>query len=323
MIRTCLLEPGKALQQGGIELMQRWQQNADALLWLDLQDESIATETALLDALNCHELAIAEAQSKRRPPKVEAFENHLMIIYRGVSSMNDELDFQPVDISLFINERCLITRHKGESSSIEYWLGNQAAVADLILEPANLAIAIIHYSFGRYLEGLLEFEGNLSDIEDQMQLGGNDEILRALVLYKARLRRLNRVFRYHERVIGQLVNQSLPFFDRDSEYLRHSTRNLYDRCERLHSLGQMYYEICGDLIEGYLSFTSHQLNHTMKILTIITAVFVPLSFMAGLYGMNFDNMPELHHPNAYYILLAVMSVTAVSLIVLFKRRGWL
>jgi magnesium transporter len=85
----------------------------------------------------------------------------------------------------------------------------------------------------------------------------------------------------------------------------------------------MYYEICGDLVEGYISISSHELNTTMKILTIITAIFVPLSFLAGLYGMNFENMPELRLRYGYFFALAAMASTAGLLVYVFKRKNWL
>ena len=85
----------------------------------------------------------------------------------------------------------------------------------------------------------------------------------------------------------------------------------------------MYYDICGDLINGYMSVTSHQLNATMRVLTVITAIFVPLTFLAGIYGMNFENIPELKLEYGYYGLLGVMSVISIGLIVLFKRKRWL
>ena len=85
----------------------------------------------------------------------------------------------------------------------------------------------------------------------------------------------------------------------------------------------MYYDMCGDLIDGYLSLTSHKLNKSMKILTVITAIFIPLGLLAGIYGMNFDNIPELHNPNGYFILIGVMFLIASTLLILFKKTKWL
>lgn len=323
MIRTILLQPGKPLQTGGVELIQHWQQNSNALLWLDLQDENEETEQALLEAMNCHEMAIASSQAKRPPPKIEAFDEHLLLIYRGISSLNNDLDIEALNIALFFNDRMLVSRHNGVSFSIEHWMNQPAELSELLQQPAELAVAIMHYSFNRYLDALLTFESKLSDIEDTMQSGGDDEELRQLVLYKSRLRRLNRVFRYHEEVAEELLEEEWPFLRYEGRNLQHACRLLYDRCKRLNSLGSMYYEICGDLIEGYLSLTSHQLNQTMKILTVITAIFVPLGFLAGLYGMNFEYMPELGFRYAYFVLLGMMVFIAGSLIWLFRRRGWL
>ena len=81
--------------------------------------------------------------------------------------------------------------------------------------------------------------------------------------------------------------------------------------------------MCGDLVEGYISLSSHRLNNTMKVLTIITAIFVPLSFLAGLYGMNFDNMPELHFRYGYFVVLGLMALVATAMITLFRRIRWL
>jgi len=109
----------------------------------------------------------------------------------------------------------------------------------------------------------------------------------------------------------------------DLSLYQHDINRLHERFERLNSLTQIQYEICGDLIDGYISISSHQLNMTMRVLTVITSIFVPLSFLAGLYGMNFAHMPELGARNAYFILLSVMAAIALGLLALFKRKGWI
>ena len=99
--------------------------------------------------------------------------------------------------------------------------------------------------------------------------------------------------------------------------------DVYEKFERLNSLSALYYDLAGDLIDGHISLTSHNLNETMRILTVVTAIFVPLGFLAGLYGMNFDNIPELHHPNGYFFLVGFMAIIATSLVAIFKRNKWL
>ena len=150
--------------------------------------------------------------------------------------------------------------------------------------------------------------------------------MRELAAVRSRLRVLRRIFSYHERVAGEILAGVSPQLgsgrDPDSPF-NHERRDLHDRCERLLSLCAMYYEICGDLVESYISISSHQLNNTMKVLTIITALFVPLSFLAGIYGMNFDHMPDLHTRHGYFWLLAVMAAVASAMLLIFRRIRWL
>ncbi|WIO74031.1 magnesium transporter CorA family protein [Porticoccaceae bacterium LTM1] len=322
MIRTVWLDEAGVAHRGAEELIDRWRQQPASKLWLDLEGEEQKREEALLLSLGCHEIAVSQAQIERRPPKIEEFKNHTLIVYRGIAEVKPNLNIQPLDISLFIGDRILITRHVKRSYSVDQWIGSEET-PELLENPAELGVQIVRGSLGVYLENLLAFEEKLQDLEEEIQAGGDDEMLREMVLYKSRLRRLNRIFAYHERIIGQLNSLTLSHIDRKNDDVRHAIRALYDRCERLQTQGQMFYEICGDLIEGYISVTSHQLNQTMKILTVITAVFVPLGFLAGVYGMNFDNMPELHYGNSYFVLIGVMLTIAVTLVTIFKRKGWL
>jgi magnesium transporter len=85
----------------------------------------------------------------------------------------------------------------------------------------------------------------------------------------------------------------------------------------------MYYQLCSDMIDGYITIASHQMNQTMRFLTVITAIFVPLSFLAGLYGMNFAYMPELQYHNAYFFLLGGMAAVTSAFLLWFKHKRWL
>jgi len=103
----------------------------------------------------------------------------------------------------------------------------------------------------------------------------------------------------------------------------HELRDVFEHQERANSLASLYYEVSSDLTEGYISLASHRLNNIIRVLTIITAIFVPLSFLAGVYGMNFEYMPELKSHLGYFAVLTVMATVAVTLILLFRRNRWL
>jgi magnesium transporter len=321
MIRTQLLTKNGEYLTGNEELIERWRQDNCGFIWIDLEGERPADEKTILQSLNCHQLAIEDVQRFRHPPKTETFDKHTLILYRGLSEFKKDLTFKQMTIALFAGDRCLISCHQRPSRGITYYW-EHAQLENLLVSPGLLASKIMRFSVGCYLDSILEFEPYLNEIEDTMQEKPSDEIMRELIAYKSRLRKLKRIFSYHERLVTNLL-KDIPqrLIDEDGD-IEHGLQDLFERCERLNSLCTMYFEICGDLINGYLSISSHQLNNTMKVLTVITAIFVPLTFIVGVYGMNFDNMPELHWHYGYYFVWAGMLLFSCAAGI-FAYKKWL
>ena len=317
MIRACHFTAGQKIQTGDASLIEQWRQQG-GYIWLDIQQSLSLTVEKLLAEFDAHDLAIKDIRRERHPPKVEVFDEHTFVIFRGVKSIDNKLNIKPLQMSFFVGENYLITVHPESSLSIDHHF---AQLDDYVAKtPKGLAASIMHYSCGRYLETLLEFDNELVELEDDMLNRGSDTLLKDLIRYRSQLRKMRRTFDYHEKLSEELIE--LWDENQDQDPFSHDMRNLYDRCERLASLSSQQYEICGDLVDGYFSLTSHQLNNTMRILTVITAIFVPLSFLAGLYGMNFEYIPELKFKEGYFVLLSVMLLLAAAMIVIFKRKKW-
>lgn len=325
MIRTLMVNELGQLTYGGEEQVELWRQNKNVLLWLDIQSDGEGNRSAereLLASLGCHRLAIEDAMRDRHPPKLEEFDDHIYILYRGIARFDDELHYEAQSISFFIGKRLLISWHPLPSVAVNRLMDSNGAM-HLQRSPAQLALRLMHASSGIYLENILTFEEHLSDLEDELLVRGSDEHMRQLMAYKSRLVKLRRVFNYHESITAELKTGDYELFSDREPGLEHNLIDLHDRFERLNSLASMFYDICGDLIDGYLAVTSHQLNNTMRVLTVITAIFVPLSFLAGLYGMNFDHIPELHMRYGYFMLLGTMLLIASGLLVWFRKLRWI
>lgn len=322
MIRSMLADKNGSTKIGGQELIDEWRASPESTLWLDLEAESPEDEQAILEKMNCHPLAIQDAQRPRHPPKIEEFGEYTFILYRGIANFTAELQHEAQTLGFFIGKNILITRHPQQASSIEKLF---VGASDSLLKqgPGHLALRIMHTSAGLYLDALLEFESHLSDIEDSLMTNGNDELMRELVNYRSKLVKLRRLFNYHRNITDELRSEDYLALANSDDAMSHAITDLHDRFDRLYTMSEMFYSICGDLIDGYISIASHQLNRTMQVLTVITAIFVPLGFLAGLYGMNFDHIPELHAQNGYYILLAVMGTIAVTLLAVFRKMRWL
>lgn len=316
-----MLSDGR-IKHGGHELVSLWEAHGDSFIWLDVEGEAPEDECALLRKLNCHPLAIEDVQRFRHPPKTETFAQHTLILYRGITQFNDDLTIEQQTIALFAMERGLISVHAKPSTAIDYWW-DQVVPSGLMRSPGFLACRIMHYSVGRYVERVLEFEPRLTELEDSMQDHPSDDVMKELIAYKSRLRKLKRVFSYHEKLVGNLLKNTPIKLVEEAGEIEHALQDLYERCERLNSLTAMYFDLCGDLIEGYLSISSHNLNKTMQFLTVITATLGPLTFVVGVYGMNFDVMPELRWQYGYVFVWGLMLTIVSCLVWFFRRRRWL
>jgi len=323
MIRTMLYNPDThEVQSGGPELVDLWR-NSQQLLWVDLADEDNATEMAfLMTEFGIHQSVVQSAQRDRHPPKFEAFDSYYFLLLKGLSKDSTGIDFETLQITMLVSERFFITRHNDESKSIgrlwELCLREPGTFGKGIGSlPPRLGKLIVN----RYLDMLFDIEANLDLLEqDLLQNDPSNDQLGQLTMYKTRLRVMSRLFNYHEQIFNQLRHNSEIT---QGEHLSHEFNDTYEQLERTSSLAHMYYDLSDDLINSSISMASHRLNGIMKVLTIITAIFVPLSFLAGLYGMNFEIMPELQFEYGYYALLGLMLMVAVSLLAIFRIKRWL
>jgi magnesium transporter len=323
MIKCMLISATKKTVFGSSELIKQWQENDDTTLWIDLDNVELEEEKRILTQFNCHPLAINDSLRERHPPKIELFNDYIFMLYRGIIANDDGLRFGHLQISMFIGKRVLITRHPQSSLAINE-LFAESSEKYLKRSPVHLALRLFHSSCGYYLKEMFSFEAELEKIEDDFQLSGNDKMMKQITSYRSQLVKIRRTFNYHVNM-GERLKAYVD--DEDTDLITdkeiHTVNDLRERLDRLLSLSQMYYDICGDLINGYMSVTSHQLNATMRVLTVITALFVPLTFLAGIYGMNFEYIPELKAANGYFILLGVMAVVSVALLMVFKKKRWL
>ncbi len=317
-----LLHDGKTTTIS-LEHARQYHHNNTGNIWLDiLFDENDKPQLSeLLRHFGCHELAISDALRHRHPPKIEIFKHHIFILYRGIAEINDSLTFDHQQIGFFISANILITLHTKPSYGIRDTLA-QHKLEDLLHSPLKLALQILRTSTGIYLRELVIFEDEISLREDELYGANSESALTQLAAYKIQLIKLKRSFSYHKTIgatINTLSNEDSPF---DLTPNRHQLNDLYDHLERTCGLAIQHLEICTEIVDSYISITSHKLNMTMRVLTIITAIFVPLSFLAGLYGMNFSYMPELEYKYSYPLLLLTMATITTSLFVYFRRKRW-
>jgi len=322
MITTFLLKSSQ-VTRGGTELISAWKDDPQATIWVDLTDSAEFDDPALHNNhLGLHPMAVQDARRDRHPAKIEAFDEFTFLLLKGLSADSFTIDFKTIQLSLFVGKRFLLTYHCSESVSIERLktMLMEESVAT-ITNGSALAMRLCRLMSVRYINILLELEPRLEELEAMMlDAEANDSMLSELIRYKSDLKRLHRYADYHEQMFQQMKDKSFPGLEDKG---KHEIIDVWEKLERTKSLSRLFYETASDLIEGYISVASHRLNQIMKVLTVVMAIFVPLSFLAGIYGMNFENIPELHHPSGYFILLTVMGSIVGFLLMLFRKKKWL
>lgn len=323
MIRTLIYRPDTGETRIGAEnLLELWKADSDHLIWVDFDSEEKHRERSLLKRFfDLNELALDDCQRDRHPPKLEFFDHYYFLLLKGFTAETDNIDFEVVHISQFVGRNFIITRHGIKSPSIDkVWSSLEQGGLDLRRGTVHISYKITRTIIDRYTPIVLEMENRLDSMEEEMLDRPSDELLGELITYNTKLKKLRRIYGYQESIMRELSRSEFDFLDDRNV---HELNDAHEHMERLASLCSLLQELTADLIEGYISVSSHRLNKIMKVLTITTVVFLPLTLLAGIYGMNFQNMPELSSQNGYYIVLGIMIGISVSLLALFRLLKWL
>lgn len=292
------------------------------LIWVDLVgDDTSVHRDFLMNQIGIDKLAVDDALRDRHPPKFEELEGGWsFLLMRGFDATSTSVKFGTIQLALYWRENLVVTRHHNPSASVSEV--EKALVAGQLADPADawhLLYPILRRMLDRYLPILLRIEARLEEIEEQILQQPSDRLLAELMEFSSQLKRLRRIGSYHEKCFASLRSHEPRARGINSTQLT----DLFEQAERLHSLSNLQYETTADLTNGYLSVSAHRLNNVMRVLTVVTVLFVPLTFIAGIYGMNFEFMPELGWRWSYFVVLGAMSTLAIGLLVLFRRKGWI
>ena len=305
---------------GGEELIKIWEGTPESWIWVDLFNEPADTEQVMLtERFGLDPSAVAEAQRTRHPPSVDVYSDYTYLLLKPLDAESDSLDFNTLQLAMFASRRMLVTRRSKESPYLaKLWQTvQQNGIPDAT--PMSITVAMCRRAAERYGKVLLDLEQRLDVVEDELFERPSDALMKELVGYNTGLRKMNRILNYYVNIFGQLRQDMQTS---GSEYYN-QIDDTYALIERFESLCAMYQQVITDLIDAYISLNGHHLNQIMKLLTIVTVIFVPLSLLVGVYGMNFEYMPELKNPHGYFILLSAMLGIVVLLMFLFRRLRWL
>lgn len=302
------------------ELRQAFSENT--VTWVDLQgfgDLSLLHKVG--EVFDLHPLLLADMVNVPQRPKSEAYGDQLLIIVRMVRLDGAE-QIEMEQVSVVLGPSYVITFQERPGDVLDPIRKRIRSGKGLLFKYGAdyLAYAVVDAIVDAYYPVLEVLGDHLELLEDQVVEHPTPELLGQLNRLKNRLVHLRRGIWPEREALNSLVRGDFPAV---SEEVRIHFRDTFDHAVQTSEVTEMYREMVTGLMNTYLSAVANRTNEVMRVLTIVATIFIPLTFLAGVYGMNFDHMPELHYRIAYPLVWSVMVAVGLGMTYFFWHKGWL
>jgi magnesium transporter len=292
---------------------------AGNFFWLDLDNPTEDDFAILRDVFKFHPLAVEDSEQFDQRSKVDGYDDFVFIVIYGAGSDDDRL----VEVHCFYSDRFLVTVHRQACPVLAEIRRRYAKRERAMEQPSLLLYRVVDGLVDSFFPSLAAFDDRIDDLEDAIFLSASDEQLQEIFQMKRQLVEMRKILTPQRDAFASLMGSvaELPGLgERDEHYFR----DVYDHLIRISDLIDSYRDLLTGAMDVYLSTVSNRLNAVMKQLTIIATVFLPLTFITGFFGQNFDWMVNKIHSWPMFLVLGVGSeiVVLLALLAFFKRRGW-
>ncbi|MBO9600580.1 MAG: magnesium/cobalt transporter CorA [Cohnella sp.] len=289
-----------------------------AWYWVDFGSPTEEEIELLSSHFHFHPLAIEDCMHFLQRPKVDQYDDSHFFVIHGLHPETREAE----EVDFFLGPKSIVTFHLNPSREIE-------EVRQRILHPEGKAGSADHHFIAyrlidslvdNYFPSLYQIEDQLNELEDREESDWSiQELTEEVYRIRAELLRLRRTVIPMRDLLYRIINtDKIPAVTMQLAYFT----DIYDHLLKLAEMIDSNREVTADLRDSYDSLRSNRMNSIMKTLTVITTIFMPLTFIAGIYGMNFVHMPELQWQWGYFGVIGVMALLGGSMFFWFKRKGW-
>jgi magnesium transporter len=293
-----------------------------AIVWVDLASPSIPESLILSETFGFHELAVESAMSAIQYPRVESYDGYLYVVLHGIDFRKAEHGFVTRDVDFFVGRNFLVTVHAGFSRSIEQLREHCPRNAKVMGEgPVALFHRVIDAMVDHYRPEVEKFEAALDELEDSVFEVTGPDLVRDILDQKRDVSSLRRVTTPQRDVIGRLARRE--FVDISSE-MAIRFRDVHDHLVRLNDEASLFQDRITGILDAHLSGVSNRLNQVMKVLTVLTTIFMPLTLLSGLWGMNIV-LPRFPGGDAaqFWWVVGIMVSLVTAMLAFFRFRRWI
>jgi magnesium transporter len=295
---------------------------AKEIFWVDLPQTDDVAKRVLSDTFHFHELAVEDALSEAHHPKIDPYEGVLYLILHGIVAGRKHEGFQTQDVDFFLGPNYLVTVHRHHSRSIDE---EQAVVLRHGTLLGEGSCALLHRiidrmvdHYGPEVDGL---EDRLEALEHRVFAGGRGNPLRDILGLKSDIASLRRVTLPQRDVVSRLARREFPQI---SDQLAYRFRDVHDHLVRLADEAVFLQDRVTGLLDAYISTQSHRLNLVMKVLTVIATIFMPLTVLTSMYGMNVKLPPFPGGEDVqFWWILGLMLASSAGMLWVFRKRDWM
>ena len=300
--------------------------DSQARVWIDLQSATSDEYRLVLEQMfHFHPLAVEDAINEVHIPKVDDYGPYLYLVVHSFRLGDERMDIDTYELDIFLGTNYLVTSHERASESVDLlWKKENHVERGLARGTALLVYELMDRQLDRYIPLLDQFEARVEGLGDLIVKTdvAYDEraVLNDILTAKSSALRLRRILLPQREVFARLARDHYEAIPADC---RLYFQDLYDHVVRLADLAESMRDLVNGTMTTHLTLSSNRLNEIMKVLTIISTIFMPLSFIAGVYGMNFHYMPELSWPWGYPLVWLIFITLFAVMIRSFRRRRWL
>lgn len=296
---------------------------AGVFFWIDLAAPSIPESLILSETFRFHPLSVEDAMADIQYPKIEAYDGYLYLILHGIDFHAGKQGFATHDVDFFLGPTYLVTVHDGHSRSIRGLQESLLKHAKIMSEgPVALLHRIVDAMVDHYRPEVDKLEDRIGKIEKAVFFARpSPTLVRQILLEKRQVSSLRRIMTPQRDVIARLARRDFVEITTDMSF---RFRDVYDQIVRIVDDAGLFQDRMTGILEAHLSNVSNRLNEIMKVLTVLTTVFMPLTLLSGMWGMNI-RLPQFPGGEAaqFWWLFGVMVVIVAAMLVLFRRRRWI
>lgn len=321
MIRSFYYEPGVGVtMQEGISDFDQMLKKENAVLWVDLLTPTDDESYILTHDFKFHPLAIEDVISERPRTKLDDYDRYLFLVFQIVDYVGREEGLKVSELDLFLAKNALVTVHYDDHRIFDYLYHRAERDERLLSRGADFLFhTVIDTAVDNYNAILDTVEYEADQVEDDVLGESDEDTLRSIFTLRRDIVQLKRIVMPQKEVLYQLSRAHSPLI---SSKLTVYFSDIYDHLVRINDMADAYRENLISSLEVYYSSVSTKTNEVIKVLTILTAIFIPPTFLVGFWGMNFQYMPELHWKYGYAFSIGAIVLSMVAMIVLFWKKKW-